>query len=427
MSLEFELTSSEKITMLLDGELSQTEVGNVFFNVAQDEKLQQDFISELQIRKLMKPAAVIPPDNLRLGIISTLGIGTIGFWGNFAETSKLIASSKVFLMLLATITGAAGTYLFMNNAQNELAKTNSAQANLRSSNSSGNNFNDNQANNQSVNNFGANNFNANNASTNNANGNRNKFRKNNLPPVSKSTEIEQTQELISANSNPIVIAENSGNAKENSQIQVEPIAQTINTNAMQNSNLPISVPIQTMNKNEIVPNLNLMKSRYTNNDSRFMATFRGFATQNSGNINLAPESSPSINNIAIGTMFEFTKNFSAGFEFGQENFVQQFKVTSANNEIDLIQNKLAFWGGVNLSYKLDKIQSLENLQPYGTLFIGGTNFGYITRQSLGLNYEINSQFAMFTGLEYTSLFSSYNAIWSSSQKYGMTYGIQLKF
>lgn len=422
MSLEFELTAAEKITMLLDGELSHSEVGNVFFSVAQDEKLQQDFISELQIRKLMKPAAVIPPDRLRMGIISTLGLGgSLGFWANFGETSKLVASSKAFLMILATFAGAAGTFLYMkndmNNAQNQTNFANQAPAqnNMQSvSNANGSNSAINQLENQSANNFSGN------------SSNRNNSHRNNLPPVSRSTEIEPAQEA--ANTLPIAIAENNNNKPDNkTEKQVEPITQPTVTNAMQNSAMPQTATIQAMNQNEIIPNMNLVKSRYVNDDSRFMVTFRGFATQNSGNVNLAPESSPSINNVAIGTMYEFTKNFSAGFEFGQENFVQQFKATSTNSEIDLIQNKLAFWGGVNMSYKMDKISSLANLQPYGSLFLGGTNFGYITRQSLGLNYEINSQFAMFTGLEYTSLFSSYNAIWSTSQKYGMTYGIQLKF
>lgn len=420
MSLEFELTAAEKITMLLDGELSHTEVGDVFFSVAQDEKLQQDFISELQIRKLMKPAAVIPPDRLRMGIISTLGLGgSLGFWANFGETSKLVASSKAFLMLLATFAGAAGTYFFMQNEQNQTNFANQAPAqnNVQSvSNANGSNSAMSQLENQS----------ANNLSTNRFNSGRNGSNRNNLPPVSRSTEIEPAQET--ANKLPNVVTKNNNNKQEpKTEKQVEPIAQPTITNAMQNSPLPQTAPIQAINQNEIIPNMNLVKSRYVNDDSRFMVTFRGFATQNSGNVNLAPESSPSINNVAIGTMYEFTKNFSAGFEFGQENFVQLFKATSANSEIDLIQNKLAFWGGVNMSYKMDKISSLANLQPYGSLFLGGTNFGYITRQSLGLNYEINSQFAMFTGLEYTSLFSSYNAIWSTSQKYGMTYGIQLKF
>lgn len=420
MSLEFELTAAEKITMLLDGELSHTEVGDVFFSVAQDEKLQQDFISELQIRKLMKPAAVIPPDRLRMGIISTLGLGgSLGFWANFGETSKLVASSKAFLMLLATFAGAAGTYFFMQNEQNQTNFANQAPAqnNVQSvSNANGSNSAMSQLENQS----------ANNLSTNRFNSGRNGSNRNNLPPVSRSTEIEPAQE--NANKLPNVVTKNNNNKQEpKTEKQVEPIAQPTITNAMQNSPLPQTAPIQAINQNEIIPNMNLVKSRYVNDDSRFMVTFRGFATQNSGNVNLAPESSPSINNVAIGTMYEFTKNFSAGFEFGQENFVQLFKATSANSEIDLIQNKLAFWGGVNMSYKMDKISSLANLQPYGSLFLGGTNFGYITRQSLGLNYEINSQFAMFTGLEYTSLFSSYNAIWSTSQKYGMTYGIQLKF
>ncbi|MCX6147203.1 MAG: hypothetical protein NTW25_08130 [Candidatus Kapabacteria bacterium] len=126
-------------------------------------------------------------------------------------------------------------------------------------------------------------------------------------------------------------------------------------------------------------------------------------------------------------MYESNENLTFGFEFGQENFLQEFKAVNNQTEINIQQNRLAFWGGGVLTYKLSPVKDIAYMQPYGTLFLGGTNFGFITKQNLGLQYNISDKFAMIGGLEFTSLFSSYNNIWNQSHKYGATYGLILKF
>jgi hypothetical protein len=445
MSLEFELNPSEKISMLLDGELEKAELGNVFLDVAQSEELQDEFVEQLGIRSMMKPTLMTPPSNLHTAIISNIGLSAVG--GGFFYYLKSLASNRFFIGSVAMGLGFLGSYLLFNNQDSKqfAEKSKIEQSELSAVKNSLSLA-------QSTINNDKNLLITKSKETDLLNNELNRLNKQNsllANKVSKQNEvIEELKNEINSNNKNTIMASNSSKEQneltksttdklkvdenESSQIINSSNKETISIvkpleNNLQNNLIDLKENTSKFqNENIISPNQNSTFQNSTE-PTRFILNFRGFSAQSMESEYLEPVTTPALNNVAMGIMYEFSNNFKAGFEFGQENFVQSFSGISDRNTIQIVQNRLTFWGGLNMVYTMDKISSLANLQPYASLFLGGTDYGYITRQSLGLTLDVNPMISFYSGFEFTTLASSYNNLWQSSQKYGMTYGLMMKF
>ncbi len=439
MNTEYSLTASEKIMMLLDGELPKSETGTLFYQIAQNDELQDELFGHLKIKNLYIDKEPTPSEDMKRKLFAGIGITSVGMVAGssyIGQSTNYIGSifrSPMFLSIASALSGVFIT-LFAVNHSNQ---------NLQNSNLNPKNFIPNNKIESPV-------------ATKKINNNdklSNEFKKiNNKYPVAKSSEISSMKNISKSINNGNGI-QNSFNEFSNFNINETKIDNkndlTLNNFDLKNENIIESkneilnnskienksykeIPLvqdkqNQMNEKFIEPNKLIDKDKYKYLDSRFALTFRSFSSQNIANYDVPATNPPAINNIAIGILYNTEENLAFGFEFGQENFLQEFKAISNLTEINLQQNRLAFWGGGVLNYKLSPVKSLAYMQPFGSLFLGGTNFGYITKQNVGLQYNISDKFSMVGSFEFTSLFSSYNNIWNRSHKYGASYGVIIKF
>lgn len=428
MNAELDLTASEKIMMLLDGELPKSETGSLFYQIAQNDDLQDELHGHLKLKNLYIDKEPTPPEDLKRKLYAGIGLTSAGmiagssYIGQSTNYISTFFRHPLFITLASAISGAFITLFAVN------------QTNLG-------NFNSKSIDSPIVNSQIENKTNTVPLSTNEEITSKLEKRNNNLSNNQGQVPKQIYSKLIDNNGSEIQSSFNEFASLNINEIKVSKTNKTNdlvinkveklneNNNELNSKNIPTIVLEKPISSKDqiIVPNKLINKDKYKVDNTRFALTFRSFSAQNMSNFDVPANNPPAINNIAIGILYDSNENLSFGFEFGQENFLQEFKAINNQTEINLQQNRLAFWGGGVLTYKFSPVKNLAYMQPYGTIFLGGTNFGYITKQNLGLQYNISDKFAMVGGLEFTSLFSSYNNIWNNSHKYGATYGVILKF
>jgi hypothetical protein len=430
MNAELNLTASEKIMMLLDGELSKSDTGSLFYEIAQNDELQDELYGHLKLKNLYVDKVPAPPEDLKRRLYAGVGLtgaGMVAASSYIGESTNYVSTlfkSPVFMTVVSAISGALITLFAVNqygssNSKNNLDQSLVAKSKIESNLSSLPSNGTNKLNNE---------FEKSNASYPKVINNEITSEKPKTKPnVNYGDDIQSSFNEFKNLSLDEFTINNSKDLVENKKDVIAGNNIQTDNKIIQQLEIPITSEKPKLTKDFIIePNKSINKDKYKI-DTRFALSFRSFSAQNLSNFDVVANNPPAINNIAIGILYESNENLTFGFEFGQENFLQEFKAVNNQTEINIQQNRLAFWGGGVLTYKLSPVKDIAYMQPYGTLFLGGTNFGFITKQNLGLQYNISDKFAMIGGLEFTSLFSSYNNIWNQSHKYGATYGVILKF
>jgi hypothetical protein len=138
--------------------------------------------------------------------------------------------------------------------------------------------------------------------------------------------------------------------------------------------------------------------------------------------------SPTINNIGIALMYSVSDDFELGLEFGQEFFVNKVNISTFDSDETMLENQLTFWGGLKANYTFSELSLLtENLKPMTSLLVGGTNRGWVTKASAGLVYDVSNKISMFAGPEWTTGIYHFNSNLLSTHKFGVIYGLSLRF
>lgn len=130
-------------------------------------------------------------------------------------------------------------------------------------------------------------------------------------------------------------------------------------------------------------------------------------------------------NVAIG--YSFNENLAAGVELGREPFMLRYSGVTKGRKFNYEQQSSMLLGGLMLQGKMDHIESLDNIQPVGTIFLGGSEIGLLGRLSLGVYYPFNKSVAFYGGIEYSVLGFQYQSVSYDAQKLGITYGMQFRF
>ncbi|MDQ1266828.1 MAG: hypothetical protein QG635_1981 [Bacteroidota bacterium] len=401
------MTSSEKISALLDGELGASDSNTLFFELAQNPELQDEMREMITIRSLFKAPIMQPPDKLKNNILLGTGLGlsagsalTVATQSIFNQIIGFIQTHGIFMAISAAI-ASVSTALVINTVKPE-----------------------------SSDNIGK-----------------------GSPPVVRSVEKPQVfPELEQANNiqrsampaqyrNHIppaynypsfdnnlgaVLSEAPGEASDNFRNvglidDMSGFMPGAYSDIMNETGLN---PVHGLNDAEfIMPELRTTPKNY----NKYTLQIRKFAGGSIPAGEVAPKSEPGLNNMSIMLNYKLSYKHSVGMELGQENITQQYSGLDGNHPVKYDQTYLAFWFGVDYQYTLDPVANLWDIQPYIKTFIGGTSIGPFSRNMIGLQYVYKDKLTLFTGLEYNILAYQFQNAWFNTQKFCITYGFGINF
>lgn len=123
----------------------------------------------------------------------------------------------------------------------------------------------------------------------------------------------------------------------------------------------------------------------------------------------------------------FIKDIKFGIEFGQEPFKQEFYQNEHNYTKTAVQNPMIFWCAAACRIDFNMPGSLDGIQLYSKVAIGGSEQGPMLKMQTGLQYYILEGIGVNLGLEGSSMFFSNQSEWYSAEKLSLIYGMSIKF
>jgi hypothetical protein len=417
------MTTSEKLHLLLDGESEGIDTAEVLNEVSNSPELTQEFLDLVKMKQMMSGATEAPPEHLRRTVLAGIGLGGSGLW-YYLQNSGMIAASAAFLSsklgaaLIAGMVGVFATFMVMNNndVTNNIEDSkptlrNSQYSELSSAmpiemevpivSSLSNN------------------------TTVSSNQNRNYYKtKSNISSaVSSSNRIADNSQSSIASDNIYDVSESKKEFNTSQNIELIPTSsESLSANQELLPNIQNDRP-----SGFIVNPTNRIMVKESEQQMLFSLQGRGITNTSLKTPDLSSTEAPAINDIGIALMYSVNDEFELGLEFGQEFFVKKINSNSFSNEETMLENQLTFWGGVRATYKFNELQIIDGFRPMTSVLLGGTNRGWVTKASAGLVYDISNKLAVFGGPEWTSGFYQFDSQLLSTHKWGFQYGLALKF
>jgi len=84
------------------------------------------------------------------------------------------------------------------------------------------------------------------------------------------------------------------------------------------------------------------------------------------------------------------------------------------------------WGGISYRYSPDFL-SFKNIRPLGGIMLGGSEGGPVGRAILGVQIFPENAVSMTLGAEGAVFAYQHQKRWFTSPKFGLTYGVRVKF
>lgn len=117
------MTTSEKLHLLLDGEAEGIDTAEVLNEVSNNPELTQEFIDLVKMKKMMSGLTEAPPEHLRRTVLAGIGLGGSGLWyylqnSSFVAATAAFVTSKLGAALVAGMVGAIATFMVMDNSGN---------------------------------------------------------------------------------------------------------------------------------------------------------------------------------------------------------------------------------------------------------------------------------------------------------------------
>ncbi|MFP4527249.1 MAG: hypothetical protein ACLFQX_01760 [Candidatus Kapaibacterium sp.] len=390
------LSSSEQLSALLDGELDVSEAGSLFFELAHNEDLQQEMQQHIQVRNMFKKSITPPPSDLKRNIFAGLGIAGASTAAASAKTPGAGSSfiyGKPLLVAATSLLASAITALVMTFGSPEGDSESRFADHIAPADA--------------------------------------------VQPASFAmampTSAERSAENLINESNP-AISERNFEAPAASQPE---IAENHKFNSSGNKDISrAQVPVYILQtRPQIMPTgyispepaVNAKGEDFVNLFEGVSLGVRGFSATSIPDFGVPSLHQPALNNLSLALGYDLTDNHAFGLEVGQENFQQKYSGTDTEGKFRIDQNYLAFWGGAYYQYSLDKSEALAGIQPFARVFVGATRIGPLQKNLVGLQYKYGKQFSIYGGLETTVLLYQYQGELYTSQKFGLTYGLNVHF
>lgn len=439
---KYNMTPSEKLTSLLDGETTGIDTSEVFYDLSNSPELQQEFLDLMKMRQLMSGGLEAPPEHLRRGIMAGIGLGGGGLWYGLQNSGMVAATgafltSKVGAALVAGMFGVLATFMIMNNSNGDKREviSNDNKAKIESLANAmpivmevpvvSSLATDNGSSNRLANSVITTNRNTSNSSKYSPNTKANLGNGYSAITTTKRNS-SNTSNLTNAANSDFVSITNSPQAYESQSSSDAVLQRDESTDLAYNHNFKSN--LGTNQNSGFIVNPTNRKSVYEDEQQMlFSLQGKGITNNSLTTPDQSTTEAPSINNLGIALMYSVNENFALGLEFGQEFFVKRIRTNSFNSEESMLDNQLTFWGGLKASYTFNELEIVSNLKPTTSLLLGGTSSGWITKASAGLVYDISNKMAVFGGPEWTTGFYQFDSNVLSTHKWGFNYGIALKF
>ncbi len=373
-------TPSELLTLLVDGELHDSDASLLFDSLSKNEELRRELLEHLKIRESIRNdvEAFTPPIEATRGVFEQLGIAT--FVGStsttgFSNGKFMPIFFRFGLPLIAVIIASLITAkVVSDHYESKIAEITSKTTDISAVNSE---LVPEDKNLESA--LIAGEFNS-------------KPIKGNTTKYSSSTQNNiLTDNLISDN----LISENEN--FRNNLVDVKPILQSENNYSYNKYNTS-SIRDNKINQlgfSQIYTDLpvygnSIIVKNYT-------LSFAGVVGKNINS---------QINNFITGFNIGFypilSNDLKIGFVVGREPFGIEL-LNSSNNQYENDPKMPVFWAGVSGHYGFSQFRIFDNLTPYSQVTIGANEYGMLTKLSAGLQFGLFPNIETAIGAEYSLL------------------------
>lgn len=132
------------------------------------------------------------------------------------------------------------------------------------------------------------------------------------------------------------------------------------------------------------------------------------------------------NSFALGVYKSISgsDNLLIGLEFGREPYQKKFFNKYEPNQIEYVDNPNTIWGGVGIKYQITEwnIAGLA-ITPFSSLLLGAGEIGPMGRFNIGIDQQITNRVSVTIGAEMSTMLYNNKVQWYSSNKFGITAGI----
>lgn len=374
-------TPSELLTLLVDGELHDSDASLLFDSLSKSEELRRELLEHLKIRESIRNdvEAFTPPIEATRGVFEQLGIATFaqGTSANALNKGKFMPLFlRLGLPLIAVlITSLITAKVISDHYEAKIAELKNNAPNISSI------IGDNQQENISQNS----NLIADNTD---------------LKPKFSNVKTNSTVNQINHSSNEVVQISNESVAeneiKTNSYNDLKSI--TISNNYFDKSDKPSAIR-ENVSKNIFFSQLDVNIKNYENfrGNSNYLMTFGGVLGKNINS---------QFNDFASGFNLGFypivSNDLRIGFIVGREPFGIEL-LNASNNQYENDPKSPITWAGVAGRYEFSTFILFNTLTPYSQATIGATEYGMLTKISAGLQIELLPNIETAIGAEYSLL------------------------
>ncbi|MBX7154118.1 MAG: hypothetical protein U0Y96_00530 [Candidatus Kapaibacterium sp.] len=135
-----------------------------------------------------------------------------------------------------------------------------------------------------------------------------------------------------------------------------------------------------------------------------------------------------LHNTAASLLYSLSQNTFVGVEVGREQFTQEFTGTENGITASYKATPTLMWYGAHVEQTFNPIQSLGIRPVVGVTAGFAGNFLYgMVRTQVGLQYAPADNINLLLGLEGTGLTYQFQGKPYTSLKYGLTYGVSVRF
>jgi len=389
-----------KINQFVDGELPPDETTELFYAIADDPALQEEFTQSLVLQNMLKQDMIAPPAYLKDKLIVKFNLKKTAFLGtiSFAILAFLrrylmnpIAGGIVFGGLMFLI----GYFINPERENNQISKI----------------------------------------------ANQTQIIQNSTAPIVSSIASENTNTISTHKSIALL------NKVQSKNRLVEPFDiggdddrsdYLFNEDTTPDEFVPLPRAIYSsqgdFNKSNILLNNNpdfIGNRKNPYNFYNFLENISISFNKNfiSPNIksNLDPLSNPMLNNFSLNIAYNINPMNSLSIEYGQENFTQKFSGKIDGNDAKIIQVYTAQYAGIGYYHYFAHIPSIYKANPYTKIFAGATQVGGLGKVEAGLNYSLNEKMAIRGGFETSLLLYKFQSQIFNSLNYGFTGGLSISF
>lgn len=411
----------ELIHTYIEGDLSAQEESELFAEMSRNGELRTEFQEQMRLHKLAHSdmaATVVPPD-ITSSVFETLGIpiDTVSTTAVMTSTTKTGTPFLpiVFTAILSSLIAVGIAYYFMKDNTNT-QQSDGEILNVRN-------------NQQKEDTVITEQKTPNNPMTNKVEGNS--------KPLIVYRYISEQKDKNDLSKKQLFnqLSENKHDSLSQNQLSEqssESVTNAVNTPNITHTQSQALMPsvVQNNSRNNVVSAIPHPFIFTTDTENKmFSLVIRSMPlARTTPDIDIPNQTSPDINNIALGLYYDLSEDHSVGIEGGRELYTQEFTRSFGNQTVIYRQLPSLYWYGLSYRFSATDL-SIGNgwFVPYIQSFVGWAQNGPLAKVSGGFRLMPENPISLFAGIEASRLYYPVQAVYFHSDKYSITAGATIRF